>query len=127
MTFTYDPTTDIGKVRLIVPDKVEDDSFFTDEEIEALLTVETGWRRAAALALETIASDSAMVLQVIKIQNITTDGSKVAQSLLTRAKNLREQADSSEAEDDPAFDIAEVIRDNFGYRQKIYNDVLIRG
>ena len=31
MAFTYDPSTDLGKIRLNIPDKREDDYFFTDD------------------------------------------------------------------------------------------------
>ena len=127
MSFTYDPTTNIGKVRRTLPDKVEDDAFFSDEEIASFLLDEDSWRRATALALETIASDNAMVMQVIKVQNITTDGAKVSDALLKRAKLLRDQAavdDANTSDGSGAFDVAEMVFDNFGYRQRILNTAL---
>ena len=126
MAFTYDPTTSVGRVRMIIPDKVQDDAFFTDEEIEALIGLEDGLRRAAALALETIASDSAMVLQVIRIQNISTDGASVARALLGRAASLRKQADEADANDGSSFEVIEFINDHFGYREKVIGDAIKR-
>lgn len=126
MSFTYDPSTNVGKVRMVLPDKVEDDAFFSDEELEALIEVEGNWRRATALALETIASDSAMVLQVVKVQNITTDGAAVAKALLSRASLLRKQADDADSNEDSGFDIIEMLPNNFSYREKVLSDALKR-
>lgn len=126
MSFTYDPSTAIGKVRMVLPDKVEEDAFFSNEELEALLEVEGNWRRATALALETIASDSAMVLQVVKVQNITTDGAAVAKALLSRASLLRKQADDADSNEDSGFDIIEMLPNNFSYREKVLSDALKR-
>lgn len=124
MTYTYSLATDIGKVRLLIPDKVEADAFFSDEELTAMLAIETGIKRTAALCLETIASDSAMVLQVIRIQNIQTNGAEVARALLNRAVQLRKQADDDDANSEVTFDIAEYVLNDFAYRDKIYNEAL---
>lgn len=126
MSFTYIPSTDIGKVRMVLPDKVQEDAFFSDEEIETLIEIEGGWRKATALALESIASDSSMVLQVIKVQNITTDGASVTRALLSRAALLRKQAEEDESSVNGGFEIIEMIPDNFSYRQKIYSDAIRR-
>ena len=34
MAFTYDPTTDIGKIRMLVPDRDSQNYVFQDEEIQ---------------------------------------------------------------------------------------------
>jgi hypothetical protein len=52
-------------------------------------------RLAAALALETIASDTEMVDKVITIMDLSTDGAKTSDALLKRAALLREQAEDS--------------------------------
>lgn len=126
MTFTYDPTTDVGKVRMVLPDKVQANAFFTDEELEVFLEIESNWRRATALALETMAVDAALVLQVIRVQNITTDGAKVADALLKRAVQLRKQADEADASDEGGFEVTEFILDNFGRRERLLNDAIRR-
>lgn len=126
MTFTYDPTTDIGRVRRTLPDKTASVYFWTDEEIQSFLNDEGNWRRASALALETMASDSAMVLLVMKVQNITTDGAKVSDALLKRAAELRKQANIDEAATSGgSFDVIETVTDDFGYRQRLFNQALI--
>ena len=100
MTFTYDLTTDRGKVRLLVPDRVSTDYLFQDDEIDAFLSVEVASvKRAAALCLETIASDIAMIDKVIKLLDLQTDGAKTSDALLKRAATLREQADNEDITD----------------------------
>ena len=86
MSFSGEPGQQIGKVRLIVPDNHLVDYIFEDEEITTFLELESGVKRAASLALETIASNEAMVLKVIKLLDITTDGAKVSDALLKRAE-----------------------------------------
>ena len=79
MAFTYDVTTNIGKVRMMIPDRVEDSAIFEDGEIQAYLDMnDSNVRRAAAEALETIASDEAMTLKVISTLDITTNGASTS-------------------------------------------------
>ena len=100
MTFTYDLSTARGKVRLLVPDRVSDNYLFSDDEIDAFLSVESSSvKNAAALCLETIASDIAMIDKVIKLLDLQTDGAKTSDALLARAKTLRDQADNEDITD----------------------------
>lgn len=124
MTYTYDLSTNVGKVRLLIPDKVETDAFFTDEELTGMLSIENGIKRVAALCIETLASDSALVMQVIKVHQLQSDGASVARALLNRAALLRKQADDDDANDDASFDIASFVLNDFTYRDTIYNEAL---
>lgn len=125
MAFTYDTTTDRGKVRLLIPDRSEATMFFSDDEIDTFLAMESGVRRATAMALETMASDQAMVLKVIRVLDLSTDGRAVSESLLARAAKLRSQAAEAEAaEDGGAFDIAEWSVTPFAEREIVWNDAL---
>jgi len=129
MAFTYDPTTDRGKVRLLIPDTDTADSnnqLFTDAEIDTFLTMEdSNIKRAAALAIETTARNQALVLKVIRLLDLQTDGAAVARELRMQAKELRAQAHSDEAEDDGgAFDWAEMVPDTFSARERIRNEYL---
>lgn len=92
MAFTYNLSDEIGRVRLLIPDNKETGYIFEDEEIDTFLVLESGVKRSAALALETIASNEAMVLKVIKLLDVQTDGAKLAEALLKRAATLRKQA-----------------------------------
>lgn len=119
MTFTYDVSTDVGKVRLLIPDNDEPNVIFQDNEIEAFISLEgNDVLLATALALETIASQQAYVLKVITILDITTDGAAVAEALMNRAAKLREQAETDVA----AFDIAEFIVDEFTWRERLVKE-----
>lgn len=121
--FSYVLSTAIGKVRLLVPDNRPDSYVFEDDELVAFLSLEgDSVRRAAAMALETIAADEALVLKAVRLLDIQTDGPKVADSLLKRAKLLREQAEIDDAvAGNGAFDIAEQVYDSFGARQRWIN------
>lgn len=124
MSFSYLLSTDVGKVRLLIPDNKAGFYVFEDAEIQAFLTMESSVKRAAALALETIASNETMVLKVIKLLDIQTDGAKVADALLKRAGLLRGQADDEEVAENAGFDVAEMVVDQFTYREKIGNSFL---
>jgi hypothetical protein len=124
MSFTYEPTTDIGRVRRTIPDKVEAHAVWSDEEIASFLADEDGWRRAAAMALEAMASDSVLVLQVIRVQNIQTDAAKMSDALLKRAETLRKQADEADAAGGEGFEIVSVAYDDFSYREILFGDML---
>lgn len=102
MSFTYDVTNDTGRVRLLIADTQEATPLFTDEEIACFLEFESDGegvnspRRAAALALETIAVDSVRTLKVVQMLDLKTDGAAVARALRQQAQEWRAQADLSE-------------------------------
>ena len=129
MAFTFNVATDAGKVRLLIPDRESTDPFFQDDEIDALLELEESVvRRAAALALETMASDAALCLKAVRLLDIQTDGKSVAEALLARAKVLRAQADTDEMDDDGGlFDIAEMVPNTFAWRERVWNEELRDG
>lgn len=121
MDFTYDVGTTVGKIRLLIFDRDEADYIFTDAELNQFYTLEgDSVFCAAALALESMASNEAYVQKRIKILDITTDGPAVAKSLLERAKVLREKA----AEADWDIDWAEMAVSDFAYREMLEKDRL---
>jgi hypothetical protein len=110
LPITTDPTTAIGKVRLLCTDLDEVQPLFTDAQISALLSLESNnVRLAAAQALDTIATSEALVSKKIRTQDLQTDGPAVAKELRERAKALREQADNIDPDTgEPfAFDIVD--------------------
>lgn len=123
MSYTYDLSTNAGRVRLLIPDNKSDAFVFDDSEIDAFLVVEDGIRRAAALALETIASNEALVLKVVRLLDVSTDGAKVADALLKRAVLLRQQAEDDDMAVGGAFDIAEMIVDPFTRRDALLHRI----
>jgi len=64
MSFTYDPLTDIGRVRLRIMDTRSTSPAFTDEEISALITDEGGWRAAVVAAARGLLMDRARFARV---------------------------------------------------------------
>lgn len=116
MAFSYDVSTDVGRVRLLITDRDFENPIFQDDEIETFLALEDdSIRLAAALALETIAADQVLVLKVIKTLDLTTDGAKVSDALCRLADKLREAE-----EREGAFAIAEQVNNDFGYRERIW-------
>ena len=134
MAFTYnaDLSTPADKVRLLCNDVDLTHPVFTDAEIAALLLMEAdSIKRSAALGLETIASNEVMVLKVMSLLEITTDGAKVSDALLKRAAVLRKQADDADAAalallEDTPFDYAEQVYDSATYYARAWN-VALRG
>lgn len=129
MEYTYDPSTDAGKVRLLISDTSVTDAenrLFFDEEIATFLELEgEDVRLAAALGLETIARNEVQVLKVISILNLQTDGASTARELRFQAKELRDQVAAGADEGD--FDIAEWVLDGSTLRQRLYNEALREG
>ena len=117
MTFTYDPTTDRGKIRLLIGDVdtvTADNQLFSDAEIDAFLSFENSIvRLAAAQALETMASTEAMVLKVITRGDIATNGAAVSTALLARADKLRSQYEAGSGDYSGMVDWAEMPNDQF--------------
>jgi hypothetical protein len=124
MAFTYDITTSIGKVRLLAIDSDSTYAVFEDDEIDAFLSMEgNNVKRAAAQALDTIASNDAFRVKKVKLLDVTADGVSVAEVLHKRSAMLRAQADKEEAsEEGGSFDIAEWVVDDFSYRQQLINN-----
>lgn len=125
MAFTYDPTTDAGRVRLLCYDTDASNEIFSDAEIDAFIELEPdSVKRAAALAVETIARQEVMVLKVAKFMDIWTDGARVADTLMRTAAQLRSQADDDDARAGDLVDFAEFASIPFGAQQRYYNEGL---
>lgn len=110
-----DYTSPIGQVRVLIPDlrKLEDlrdlrnepRYLFTDDEILAFLAVNNGIvKRAAADACDAIGMDKALQLLVLKTDDKQTDGAKLLDAIVKRAKALREQAKEDD-ENNLSFDV----------------------
>lgn len=103
MAFTYDPTTDLGRVRLLISDTATDDvslQLYQDAELDAFLAMNNGVKRAAAAALVAIAGNIAQVDRVVRTQDLQTDGAKTAEALRALAKSLRDEADRDDDDGD---------------------------
>jgi hypothetical protein len=102
MAFTYDVTTDRGRVRLLLNDVDRDTAVFTDGEIDAFLALEGGTvKLAAAQAIDTNATNEALASKVIRDHQVQTDGARLADAMRKHAASLREQA----ADEDGFFEL----------------------
>ena len=110
-----DYTSPIGQVRVLIPDlrKLEDlrdlrnepRYLFTDDEILAFLAINNGnVKLAAADACDAIGMDKALQLLVLKTDDKQTDGAKLLDAIVKRAKTLREQAKEDD-ENNLSFDV----------------------
>jgi hypothetical protein len=119
MTWSYQLDTDIGGCRRTIPAPI-----FSDEEITSFVADEGDWRRGAALALETIATDEALVQKVQTIAGFQTNGATLAKALMDRAALLRLQANQASEDSGAAFDIAEQVSGPFSYRDRLLDQAL---
>ena len=119
MSFTYDPSTDAGKVRLLISDTQDTNHIFEDTEIQSFLEINDDPRLAAAMALECIAVSEVLLLKVITTQNLSTHGEKMGRILLELAVSLRTRVDQ-----DYAFDWAEMVTNSSSEIDRIYKQFL---
>jgi hypothetical protein len=126
MAYTYDLTTDVGKVRALTRDtRGPATVFFQDDEIQFYLTLNgDDVRYAAAELLDVWASDEAMVTKVVTLLDVSTNGASVAAALRAHAKTLRELADQAATASDAGFDTAEMALGPFSLREQIVNEGL---
>lgn len=95
------PTQDQDDVRLLIADTDPVNRIFSTRQIAAFLRLNgDNVRRAAAQALDTIASNETLVSKKITTQDLSTDGPAVSASLRAQAKELRRQADAGEGDAD---------------------------
>jgi len=88
MTATYDLSTDIGKIRLIISDKDIADCHFTDEELQVFLDSEGSVNLASAAALESWAAAYALNADSEHIGDYSYS-QKITDKMLNLATRLR--------------------------------------
>jgi len=106
MAVTYDITNDIGKVRLIIGDKVLADPVFTDEEIQMFIDSEGNINLASAKLLEAWASSYVANADSEKIGDYAYT-QKVAGNMLSLAQRLRENESTEPIIDYAEFDLTD--------------------
>lgn len=95
MTFTYDITTDRGKVRLALGDSVENagprprKTNFSDTEIDYFLTTQSnGINKSVAMGLDVLGNEWLSYSIAEKEGEIDYDAKDLAESFFARAKDL---------------------------------------
>ena len=89
MTWTYDPSTDLGKMRLLIADTDSSRQIMEDEDLQAFIAISGHYWPGAAMALDSIATNEVLTQKVLTIMGTSTDGAKVAKELRARAMQLR--------------------------------------
>ena len=145
MSFTYDPTTQLGQVRLLVADTNSAKPIWQDNEVQAALTMESSsylyisgmgqpngaagpvgvnvvsTLRAAALLLDSLASNRSRLATVSQLLDVKLSHNLAAQELRATAKEYRDlEANSG------SFAIAELVNDQFGARERVWKELLRR-
>src|SRR5690625_4421105 len=115
--FPPDYQTPVGQVRSLIPDvepledpadlSADPEYIFDDALIQSYLVLaRDNVYRAAAIAVNTLATSEALILKVLKSDDRQTDGAKLADALGRRAQWLDEQADAEDEDMYGGFDIA---------------------
>ncbi|MEV5001946.1 hypothetical protein [Nocardioides sp. LML1-1-1.1] len=113
MTINF--STPVGQVRLLINDVDEGAQVFSDDELNAFLSLERGnAKRAAAQAIDAQATNEALALKVLKDHQVTTDGAKLADAMRRHADSLRKQAreDEDDADDGFYFGVVDIVGGN---------------
>lgn len=98
-----DYATDEGRVRLLISDVDPDKPILSDPQIGAFLDLTGSVYRAAADALDAIASSEALLSKKITTMDRQSDGPAVAAELRKHAASLRARATEDEQVDDSFF------------------------
>lgn len=97
--------TDLGRVRLLIADYDEAALIFSDGILTGYLSLNDGGvYRAAADALDAIATTEVLMAKKIRTQDLSTDGPAVAAELRKQAAGLRAQADTADTDAHTWFD-----------------------
>ncbi|MET4059952.1 hypothetical protein ABIB35_001497 [Arthrobacter sp. UYP6] len=105
-----DFTTPIGQVRLQIADLDEAAFLLSDEHLTGYLAMNAeSVLRAAADALDAIATSETLLGKKIRTQDLSTDGPAVATDLRKKAAELRARAAAEEAKASDTDDVFEVI------------------
>lgn len=108
MTWTYDPSTDLGKMRLLIADTDSARQIMQDEDLQAFISIAGHYWPGAAMALDAIATNEVLTQKVLTIMGTSTDGAKVAKELRARALQLREDYKSFTPANELGFATAEM-------------------
>lgn len=97
----------VQQIRLLIADlDAGENQIFSDDQLEGFLSItRQSVKRAAADALDAIASSEALTSKVITTQDRSVDGSKTADALRKHAASLRQRAKEEEdlLDEEPYF------------------------
>jgi hypothetical protein len=118
--FTFDVTTNLGKVRVLIGDMDAAEKVLGDTAINTLLTLQSNdIYTAAAHCLLAIAASKSLLAKKVTAGNYSEDASMVAKELRETAQKYLDIANSV-----PAEAQAEVFLTDFNYRDILLNQDL---
>lgn len=120
MSFTFNLSDNIGKVRNLIGDDVEASALLSDESISALLSM-TGQDvfATAALCCRRIATNKALIAKRRTAGNFSEDTTGIYKAYLDMAKEFEKAS-----KDVPAEAQSEEILNDFQYNNVLQNRVL---
>ena len=119
MSYTYDLSNNIGKIRNLINDTTESSAILSDEEITAILNqVDSDLLATAAMCCRKIAAKYALLAVSKSAGNYSENKTGISKMYLELAKDFEEQSQSQ-----PAQASAEVIYTDFNYNQLIVDKV----
>lgn len=124
MTWTFNPTTDLGKCRLLCSDTDATRQIMSDEDLAAFIVMAGHYMPAAAMALDSIAANEVLSLKVLNIMGMATDGASVAKMLMLRAQKIRDDYERYAAANGPGFATAEMPDGSFAWEEKILKEYM---
>ena len=108
MAFTYDPTTDRGRVRLLVADTETaraEDQIFSDAEIDAFLSLESNEvYAAAAAACSAVAASASRSAVAWRVMDSSLDMKAVPKAYRELAEDYRARSVAAPAEEIDSMD-----------------------
>lgn len=120
MSFTFNTSNNIGKVRALIGDTTEASALLTDEEVTVFIDLRSNSLfEAASLALRSMAARKAIVAKLRKAGDYTEDSRSISKALLDLATTYDQLA-----QDDPAFADVEIIYNDFNYNHIVRNKAL---
>lgn len=123
MSFTYDPATTVGQVRLSIADTVDEGHIFEDAEISAFLGLSSqSVAYAAARALRTIGASRALMARKLKVLDVELDTTTAAAQFINLAKSLEQSEENA-----GGFAIAEFAEGVFGRAERMMKERQRRG
>lgn len=106
MTYTYDLSTEIGQLRLLIKDTdvsgEADTAVFSDEELQFCLSQTGNIYLAAALALEINATDAARLAKRKRMDVLSSDTTEIAGQLRKSAQGYRQEAALHSEDNEPS-------------------------
>lgn len=96
----------IPEVRVLIPDLDSSNRIFTDAEITRFLSVaKNSDLRAAAFAVDAVATNEALLLKKLTTDDFHVDGPAAADALRKHAAALRAEADRQDGINESGFDL----------------------